>query len=412
MKIVHVCHLYHPSAGGVQYWFKNVSERLARDYGDDVTVVTTNSFYGPERNIFKQVNPAKETINGVHVIRFPYRRWHLKLVDLLLKVFIVTKLKIPEWLLMLKYGPHSRQMKRYLLSTEADVICASSSNYVYMQLPLWRRCRFLYFGSIHLPENEDAPVLMKTQLESIRSSYLYLANTNYEKQRLVKAGVEQDKIAVLGVGVDPAVFNIDMQQAEDFRTRLDVHKQDVLIAYVGRIEPTKSVAVLIKAFEKIAPNEPGIHLLIAGSGSQHAKELMAYCEKLNSNISSRIHWKLDFSSSEKAAIFHSLDILVLPSSNESFGIVFLEGWICKKPVVGVEIGAVSNVVENDRNGLLFKKNDVESLADKLMKLADNEQLREQFGRAGYEKAMANYTWDIITARLRGYYTQAVRDVAA
>ena len=69
MKIVHVSHLYHPSAGGVQFWFKNVSERLVKDYGDDVTVVTTNSMYGPERDIFKKIEPAEETINGVKIIR-------------------------------------------------------------------------------------------------------------------------------------------------------------------------------------------------------------------------------------------------------------------------------------------------------------------------------------------------------
>src|SRR5438309_1391203 len=114
MKIVHISHLYHPSSGGVQFFMQNVSERLANDYGDDVTVVTTNSYYGPEKRLFKKIQPAEEVINGVKVIRFDYQRWHIKPLAFIYKILAKLSVKKPEWMFLKSYGPVSSKMKRYL----------------------------------------------------------------------------------------------------------------------------------------------------------------------------------------------------------------------------------------------------------------------------------------------------------
>ena len=155
MKIVHLSHAYHPSEGGVQFFFKNVSERLVKDYGDDVTVVTTNSIYGPERKIYKNAGPHNEVINGVKVIRFPYSRWHIKPISFLNKAFKKIGLSLPESVKLKAYGPYSKSMKNFLMNVEADAFCGSSINYYFMQLPLWRKCNFFYYGSIHLDEDEQ-----------------------------------------------------------------------------------------------------------------------------------------------------------------------------------------------------------------------------------------------------------------
>ena len=122
MKIVHISHLYHPSQGGVQFFFKNISERLVKDYGDDVTVITTDSMYGPERKIYKNAGPKHETINGVKVIRFPFERWHIKPHSFLSKVFRKLSLNMPEQFSLKAYGPYSSSMKKYLMHDVPDEI--------------------------------------------------------------------------------------------------------------------------------------------------------------------------------------------------------------------------------------------------------------------------------------------------
>jgi len=239
------------------------------------------------------------------------------------------------------------------------------------------------------------------------ASTLYLANTHYEKNRLVKAGIPQKKIMVLGVGVDAEAFDIDEEQVAAYRKDLDVPEDAVVIAYAGRIEKQKNILILLRSFEKLATENKKVYLLIAGSGNEYVEHLRQFADTMDEDITKRIKWRVNFELTEKAALFHSIDILVLPSNNESFGIVFLEAWICRKPVVGAAIGAVKDVIKENVDGLLMKINDVDSLAEQLRKLVNDKALRAKLGEAGYRKVKENYTWDIITARLRECYTNAL-----
>ncbi|MDB5193064.1 MAG: glycosyltransferase family 4 protein, partial [Segetibacter sp.] len=319
------------------------------------------------------------------------------------------KLRLPIWhrWRLVAAGPISSEMKEYLMHTNADAICGSASNYYYMQLPLWRKCNFFYFGSIHLSEDEGKPVLNETQRKCIQASTLYLANTQFEKRRLVKAGIPADKIKVLGVGVEEKFFEITAEEKQAFRKSLSIPQHGIVVGYAGRIERTKSVKLLLESFATIAATNPNVYLLMAGSGSDYIKELQDFSLQLGKEISDRIKWKANFEMKEKAAIFHNMDVLVLPSSNESFGIVFLEAWICKKPVIGAAIGAVRDVINENEDGLLMEINSSNSLTEQLIKLINNKALRTALGESGYNKVVANYTWDIITKRLREYYLSSV-----
>ncbi len=407
MKIVHISHLYHPSSGGVQFFFKNISERLVNDFGDDVTVVTTDSYYGPERNIFKKISPATETINGVKVIRFPYRRWHLRPFWLVYKALGKLGCKKPVWMVERSYGPWSPQMKKYLLQVECDAFCGSSSNYLFMQLPLWRKCKFFYYGSIHLLEKQKKAALFPRQVAAMNAANLYLANTGFEKNRLVAAGVKKEKIFVLGTGVDMKPFlNADPTEVLKYKAELQIPGNALVVGFVGRIELTKSVNLVVQVFEKLASTQADLYLLVAGSANAYAADLQQRCQALPAHINSRIKWQLNFDAAKKPLIFQAIDILVLPSKNKSFGLVFLEAWSCKKPVIGAAIGAVRDVIADGVDGLLMDVDSEPSLTEKLQTLIGNKDLRLQMGENGFAKVNENYTWDIIVARLRKCYLDA------
>jgi D-inositol-3-phosphate glycosyltransferase len=276
-----------------------------------------------------------------------------------------------------------------------------------MQLPLWRKCNFFYYGSIHLNEDESKTFLYPTQVASMNASTLYLANTLYEKRRLEKVGVTGEKIFVLGSGVDMQPFtSVNPESVKQYKEELGIPEDGLLIGYAGRIEPTKNVITLIKAFEKIAAQFPGVYLLVAGSDSGYVAELKDYCSGLTAEISARIRFQPNFPIEKKALVFNAIDILVLPSHNESFGLVFLEAWSCKKPVIGASIGAVRDVINDGTDGLLMEVNNESSLAKKLAELIGNETLRATMGENGFAKVKENYTWDIITSRLRQCYIDA------
>ena len=408
MKIINISHLYYPSAGGVQTYIKNVSERLVRDYGDDVTVATTDSYFGPEKTFFKKITPSHETINGVKVIRFSYRRWHIKPLKLVVKMLRRFGLTVPEEIIMQLNGPSSATMRNYLTNVEADAFFASSSNYYFMQLPLWRECNFFYFASIHLDEEMEKTHLLKKQIECMNASTLYIANTHFEQERMIKYGVDKDKTFVLGCGVELSDFEInDQSVVRQFKKDLGIPENALLTGYIGRLEKTKNVHLIIAAFAKLNENISESYLLIAGTGSNYVEDLKNIVSQLSPNVSSRIKFLTEFDQSKKASLFNSLDVLVLPSKNESFGLVFLEAWSCKKPVIGTSIGAVRDVVTDGYDGLIVAPDDVDDLAEKMSILLSDKNLRERLGENGFQKVKEKYTWDIIVSKLRSCFTRAL-----
>jgi len=105
---------------------------------------------------------------------------------------------------------------------------------------------------------------------------------------------------------------------------------------------------------------------------------------------------------KKRSLLKSADLFVLPSGYEGFGIVLLEAMTCYQPVVASDVGGVPYVVENGKTELLFKSGDVNDLADKVIFLLKNKELRERMGRAGYEKAK-EFSWDNIAGRIVKLY---------
>ncbi len=103
---------------------------------------------------------------------------------------------------------------------------------------------------------------------------------------------------------------------------------------------------------------------------------------------------------EKWSLLAAADILALPSRTESFGIVFLEAWLCRKPVIGARAGAIPDVVQHGKDGVLVEFGDVPGLADALRTLLTDPARAAQLGMQGYRKVQQCYTWDHQYAHLQ------------
>ena len=86
MKILHVTQNYFPSKGGTQETIKKVSEYLHEDYQDEVTVFTTNSYYGPNNRLFKKIDIEDEWINNIYIKRFEFLKAHKPFLKILSKL--------------------------------------------------------------------------------------------------------------------------------------------------------------------------------------------------------------------------------------------------------------------------------------------------------------------------------------
>lgn len=410
MKILHVVNNYEPSIGGTQLLYKGISERCVKQYNDEVEVYTIDSLFGSHSKNFSAITPKEENINGVFVKRFSFLRIHLKPIMFINK--IIAKLGInSNYLNKCIAGPISSSLQKAIYNSDADIISASPSGFTYMSYPLKRHHLknpkpFVYQGAFHFRDSDTEHHISKETLAAIKASEYYLCNTEYEKNRLVQLGIPEEIIVITGVATDVGVFaNGDRNF---FRKKLNLKDDDVLVGYFGRLEKAKSIEILVNAFIEAYQKNNKLVLVLAGFKSEYAITLQTKLSTLDKKFQQRIFWQFNLQANEKVNLYHALDMFVLPSLNESFGIVFLEAWSCKKPVIGTAIGAIKSVITEGKDGLLMQPNDINSLKEKILILAENKELRNEMGINGYNKTKENFSWEAVTEKFRNTYINAIK----
>lgn len=406
MKILHILQNYEPSKGGTQFLFKNISEILVKSYRDEVVVFTTDSYFDPGSNYFKKILNKNEKINGVSVFRFSFFRFHRPFFKILNKFHHKVLNKSNLRFGRIRVGPWSPLMMKTLVKANCDVICGSSSAYSYMRYPVIRSRfsnpkPFVFMGAIHFDNEEDIS-LPKYIMKRIERSEKYIANTQFEKDCLVHLGISPAKINVIGCGVNCLDFGkTTKRRAREF---LGLNESDFVVGYVGRFAPNKDLKTLIKAFE--AASMENWKLILAGSTNAHLDEIKNFVNTCNT-LEGRIIYVVDFDESLKEMIYSALDIFVSPSYSESFGIVFLEAWASKLPVIGTNIGAIRSVITDGEDGRLFPvSNDIE-LSKLLLFYFNDLDGRVSHGNRGFIKVQEKYTWEIISQKYRTTYFEAI-----
>ena len=102
---------------------------------------------------------------------------------------------------------------------------------------------------------------------------------------------------------------------------------------------------------------------------------------------------------EKNIALKQADILVFPTYYETFGLVNLEAMEHSLPVVSTNEGAITDIIEDGVTGLIAKRKDPQSLADKIELLLKDSALRKKMGQAGYEKYMKEFTLEVFERRM-------------
>jgi len=403
MKILHVISNYFPAHGGPQYTMKHLSEKMHAWYQDDVTVITSNSYYGPEMNIFKRIDKKEENINGVLVKRFPFHRWHFQLIYYANRIYKkLTKKVLPYSIMKKKTGLDCRGIDKAMKTSHADVIMATTINYNFCDYPSWRNktnkpLPFILYGALHLHINwpKNSPIIKRAL-----NCDCYIANTSYEKDVLVNHyGLAENKVVTIGTGIHVKDYEVNKEAITNFRAKHQIADDEILIAHIGRLSQGKGTGVLLNAFEKLYETNKKVKLLLAGTKTD-------YVTYLNNKIQTKqlpVVLIENFNDEEKAIMFNATDIFVLASTGESFGVVFLEAWSCKKPVIGTRMGATASLISEHFDGLLFEPKNEQELATQLNILATNTTLRNTLGHNGYQKVIEKYSWEIIVKKYREAY---------
>jgi glycosyltransferase involved in cell wall biosynthesis len=229
---------------------------------------------------------------------------------------------------------------------------------------------------------------------------LYISPSQFVKEKLVEFGFDSNKIEVLPHFLNSDISNpyakSNNNKFKDFTENIKNHilpnnknlpqnseqiiSSDDYILYFGRLSKEKGIKTLLKAIEKIKNKQ--IKLKLAGSGPQE-KELKDYVAK--NNLQGRIKF-LGFLDGEKLSdTIHNSLFTVMPSVfYETFGLSVLESYNYGKSVIASNIGALPELVQEGKTGLLFESGNSNDLAQKIDNMLQNKENIMTMGKNGKE----------------------------
>lgn len=210
-------------------------------------------------------------------------------------------------------------------------------------------------------------------------------------------GVPDERIRVIGQGVDPARFR--PMDVSGLRAKLGVGSRPLLVT-VSRLVPRKGIDTVIRALSRVRARVPDAFYLIAGEGPDRAR-LEALVER--ERVAEAVRFVGAVPDAELPLWFALGDLFVMPSRSdgadvEGFGIVFLEASASGRPVVASHAGGIPDAVAEGVSGLLVPPDDPERLAERVEELLSDPARAADLGRRGRERVLAEFTWQAIGER--------------
>jgi glycosyltransferase involved in cell wall biosynthesis len=204
-----------------------------------------------------------------------------------------------------------------------------------------------------------------------------------------------------GRGIDPAksrlVFNAVPRlevPALDVRREFGIPAGRAVVACVARLVPVKNHELLLRAFARLIVSRPETALLLVGEGSERRR-----LESLARDLGLEGRAVFAGFRQDAQAIIAGSDLLVLPSSNDSFGRVLIEAMQLDVPVIGAAAGGIPDIIQDGRNGLLAPADDAGAWAGAMERLLSDQGLRQSLAAGGRESVATTFDLQRCTAQL-------------
>jgi len=165
------------------------------------------------------------------------------------------------------------------------------------------------------------------------------------------------------------------------------------LIFAGRLSKEKGIEILLETASQLPNN---YHLLIAGSGPLEEKVRKLSDEKTN------LHYLGYQSKQNMLSLIRGSDLLIQPSLEEGISSTLLEAMACGTCVLGSDIEGISEVIENNKTGLLVEPNNSDELLNKILYLLPKKEKRLSMANEGLER-VKKYDWKIVGKLYLNFY---------
>jgi phosphatidylinositol alpha-1,6-mannosyltransferase len=260
--------------------------------------------------------------------------------------------------------------------------------------PLLRRFGIRYVAYCHGSEVMDpfGPRKERVRLNAMLAADCVIANSAYTREYIIGKGVPSEQVVVIHPKVDIERFDVAVD-VEAFKSREGIAGKRTILT-VGRLMERKGQHVVIQAMRRVLDEFPDAVYVAVGVGPDRER-LESLANELG--VADHVRFPGDRNTLE---FYHACDLFIMPSLDftskgdiESFGIVFLEANVCKKPVIGGRNCGMMDSVLDGETGLLVDPQNIDEVADAMLRLLRDRAFAEKLGRQGYERARREFSVD-------------------
>jgi glycosyltransferase involved in cell wall biosynthesis len=237
-----------------------------------------------------------------------------------------------------------------------------------------------------------------------------LADSFSQRQFLIENGVVQPQdITVLAEG---SIAGVDVNRfkfADEARTRIrqtfGIPANGIVFLFLGRLNRFKGIEDLLQAFAIAAKSNSNLHLIVAGPDEEN---LAVAVDALAIKTAGKVHRLeyVDFPEHYMSAA----DVFCLPSYREGFGAVLIEAAAVGIPVIASRIYGITDAVDEGKTGLFHTPGAVTEIADAMLLLASNNDLRTRMGAAGRARVIETFSEPYVTQAFIEFYRAMLSNV--
>ena len=377
MKILIISPSFFPIVGGTEVAIHEISRRLLQR-GHDVTILTPK--YPELRN-----SKICEKMDAGQVYRFPVSGYMYKFSAL--TRYIDIQLRAFKKIIELDENEDFDILHQFhLFALGGGVILAKK---------LIRKPLITTLGGwdTYDPIN-PVPKIFFPYLKWVMMKSDALTSISKNLATYARLQGYKGNIQMIPYGVDAERIRryVMSESAGEKNIKIRNLKGNIILLSVHRLVPRKATSYLLKAFRMVVNKNKNARLLIIGEGPERER-LENFAEKLDIKSYVLFLGKVDH---DKVWKYYALsDIFVLHTLYEGLGVVLLEAMMCEKPVITTIAGATIEVVEHGKTGLLISPRNPDALANAIMGLIEDEELRIRMGIEGRKKVEREYDWDVI-----------------
>ncbi len=386
MKIVISTDVYYPMINGVAVFSRNLASGLKKR-GHQVMVLAPS--------ITGKFGVEKDEEYGFTVVRLKSKRMYLypDQIEKVPKDKKMLGVKVPQLVykngLHVSYNPYF-DIKKVLDDFKPDIIHNQTPGPLALAVFRYAKRRKIPIVSTdhaypdNLTQQVKLPELAKKPINAAMNAYFlsFLRRSEYatmpteqaiadllpKNRRFFKVPVE-----AISNGIDLSRFAKGRANSEIYE-KYDIPKNMPIVLYVGRVDPEKSLDVLMHAFVGVLQKVPKAHLVIVGDGTAREKlEKIAAREK----ITDHTHFLGRVVGDDLPQIYRTGTIFAITSKTETQSIVLMEAMASGLPAVAVKAGAVPELVKHGKNGYIYDPDDEESVARGIAHILSNKELCEK-----------------------------------